>query len=69
MHKRDFLKKKAVSTGKLNDWSTFRRTGNVLNQYKDKQVRHSVLNNAIKTVKKNYFTIGLEQSLTDPKKI
>ena len=55
MHKRDYLKKKAVQTNDQNYWP----------QYK---VARNEINNAIKTQKRKYFTTNLDANKNDPHK-
>ena len=55
MHKRDYLKKKAVQTNDQNYWR----------QYK---VARNETNNAIKTQKRKYFTTNLDANKNDPGK-
>ena len=53
MHKRDYVKKKAVQTNDQNYWR----------QYK---VAQNETNNAIKTQKRKYFTTNLDANKNDP---
>ena len=55
MHKRDYLKKKAVQTNDQNYWR----------QYK---VARNETNNAIKRQKRKYFTTNLDANKDDPRK-
>ena len=55
MHKRDYLKKKAVQTNDQNYWR----------QYK---VARNETNNTIKTQKRKYFTTNLDANKNDPRK-
>ena len=55
MHKRDYLKKKALQTNDQNYWR----------QYK---VARNETNNAIKTQKRKYFTTNLDANKNDPRK-
>ena len=55
MHKRDYLKKKAVQTNDQNYWR----------QYK---VARNETNNAIKTQKCKYFITNLDTNKNDPRK-
>ena len=55
MHRRDFLKKKAVLCGSPLAWDQYKRARN-----------HT--NNEIKNAKRKYFTVNLESSKSNPKK-
>ena len=55
MHKRDYLKKKAVQTNDQNYWRQFK-------------VARNETNNAIKTEKRKYFTANVDANKNDPHK-